>query len=323
MSDRGLWILEQYGLTPKTTCKGRGVLLYETQEGWVSIKEFGGTKQKLEQQYALMEKVKNSGFPYLDCLRRNLEGELLSCDREENAYVVRDWYTGKECDTRSITDIERAVEVLAGIHKVMQLEVKEEYVRESLIHECIRHNTEIRKTRKFIQKRQKKNAFEMKLLASMELFLRCGEEMVEELKNSDYEQLRADNLAAGSICHGDYNQHNLLFAGNRTIITNFDKWNYDIQTADLYHFMRKILEKHNWDIAIGVGMLETYQKVRALSSQELCDLRLRLSYPWKFWKLVNHYSNNNKVWISGKNVEKLEQLQQQYGNWQHFLKNAF
>ena len=87
--------------------------------------------------------------------------------------------------------------------------------------------------------------------------------------------------------------------------------------------MRKILEKHNWDIAIGVGMLETYQKVRALSSQELCDLRLRLSYPWKFWKLVNHYSNNNKVWISGKNVEKLEQLQQQYGNWQHFLKNAF
>ena len=62
---------------------------------------------------------------------------------------------------------------------------------------------QIGKTRKFIQKRQKKNAFEMKLLASMELFLRCGEEMVEELKNSDYEQLRADNLAAGSICHGD------------------------------------------------------------------------------------------------------------------------
>ena len=34
------------------------------------------------------------------------------------------------------------------------------------------------------------------------------------------------------------------------------------------------------------------------TGQELCDLRIRLSYPWKFWKLVNHYSNNNKVWIS-------------------------
>lgn len=323
MYDRGLWILEQYGLTAKTSCKGRGVLLYETQEGWVSIKECVGTRQKLEQQYALMEKVKTSGFPYLDCLRRNLEGELLSYDREENAYVVRDWYSGKECDTRSITDIERAVETLAAIHKVMHLEVKEEYVRESLIHECMRHNIEIRKTRKFIQKRQKKNTFEMKMLSCVEPFLECGEGVVDELKASGYERLRKLNLQAGSICHGDYNQHNVLFSGNRTAVTNFDRWNYDIQTADLYHFMRKILEKHNWDIALGVGMLETYQKVNALSEEELYDLKLRLSYPWKFWKLINHYSNNNKVWISGKNVEKLEQLQMQYSCWQYFLKNAF
>lgn len=323
MYDRGLWILEQYGLTAKSSCKGRGVLLYETQEGWISIKECSGTKQKLEQQYALMEKVRNSGFPYLDCLRRNLEGELLSRDREDNTYVVRDWYSGKECDTRSISDIERAVEMLAALHKVMHLEVKEEYVRESLIHECTRHNAEIRKTRKFIHKRQKKSAFEMKLLSCVEPFLEKGEEMVENLKSSGYEELRNLNLESGSICHGDYNQHNVIFSGSRTAVTNFDRWTYDIQTADLYHFMRKILEKHNWDIALGEGMIETYQKVRPLSEQELMDLKLRLSYPWKFWKLVNHYSNNNKVWISGKNVEKLEQLQQQFGNWQNFLKNIF
>lgn len=323
MYDRGLWVLEQYGLTAKTSCKGRGVLLYETQEGWVSIKEFSGTKQKLEHQHALMEQIRTSGFSGLDCLRRNLEGELLSFDREENAYVVRDWYSGKECDTRSISDIERAVETMARLHKVMHLEVKEEYVRESLIHECMRHNAEIRKTRKFIQRRQKKNNFEMKLLASVEPFLESGEEMVAELKSSGYEKLRQENLVRGSICHGDYNQHNILFSGNRTVVTNFDKWNYDIQTADLYHFMRKILEKHNWDVALGVGMLETYQKIRPLSQTELCDLRLRLSYPWKFWKLVNHYSSNNKVWISGKNVEKLEQIQTQRNCWRQFLKNAF
>lgn len=323
MYDRGLWILEQYGLTAKTACKGRGVLLYETEEGWISIKEFNGTRQKLEQQYLLMEKIKNSGYPYLDCMRRNLEGELLSHDREENSYVVRDWYTGKECDTRSITDIEKSVELLAGLHNIMHLEVKQEYVRESLIHECMRHNAEIKKARKFVQRRQKKSSFEMKFLACAQTFINCGEEVVEDLKKSGYEKLRADNLAAGSACHGDYNQHNVLFAGSRRIVTNFDKWNYDIQTADLYHFMRKILEKHNWDIALGVGMIETYQKIRPLSKEELSDLKLRLSYPWKFWKLINHYSNNNKVWISGKDVEKLEQTQRQFGSWQYFLKNAF
>ena len=323
MYDRGLWVLEQYGLTARTACRGRGVLLYETSDGWVSIKEYSGTKRKLEQQYELMSRIKEAGFPYLDCLRRNLEGELISYDKEENAYVLRDWYVGKECDTRSISDIERAVRKLAVLHKVMRGEIQNEYVRESLVHECDRHNAEIRKTRKFIQKKQKKNGFEVRLLNCAELFLRQGEQVVQELENSDYEILRKESLNLGSICHGDYNQHNLLFNGNQIAITNFDKWNYDIQVADLYHFMRKILEKHNWDLSMGLGMLDTYQEVKPLSKAELNNLRIRLAYPWKFWKLCNFYSSTNKAWISGKNMEKLDQLQRQWKNWLYFLEKAF
>ena len=120
-------------------------MLLETEEGWVSIREYGGTQKKLEQQCALMEKIRESGFPHMDCLRRNLEGDLISCDREGNGYVVRDWCRGRECDARSVTDIERAVRRLAGLHTVMHMEVNTEYVRESLICECRRHNAEIAK----------------------------------------------------------------------------------------------------------------------------------------------------------------------------------
>ena len=31
-----------------------------------------------------------------------------------------------------------------------------------------------------------------------------------------------------------------------TAVTNFGHWSFDIQVADLYRFMRKILEKYNW-----------------------------------------------------------------------------
>ena len=136
MYDRGLWILEQYGLSARTASRGRGVLLYETEEGWVSIREYGGTRKKLEQQYRLMETIREAGFPHMDCLRRNLEGELISYDREENGYVLREWRSGRECDPRSITDIEKAVRRLAALHKEMKMEVDQEYVRESLIHQC-------------------------------------------------------------------------------------------------------------------------------------------------------------------------------------------
>lgn len=323
MYDRGLWILEQYGLTARTASRGRGVLLYETEAGWVSIREYGGTRKKLEHQYALMEHIRDSGFPHLDSLHRNLEGELISCDREENGYVLRDWCPGRECDTRSVSDIEQAVRRLAGLHKVMHMEVQEEYVRESLIHECTRHNAEIRKTRKFIQKKQRKNAFEIRLLAAIPLFLEKGEATEQALRDSGYEKLREESLKQGCVCHGDYSQHNVLFHGAHMAVTNFWHWNYDMQTADLCHFMRKILEKHNWDLHMGAGMLDTYCQVKALSREEVTDLRLRLSYPWKFWKLCNYYGSTNKVWISGKNMEKLDQLEKQWNSWLYFLENAF
>ena len=323
MYDRGLWILEQYGLTARTASRGRGVLLYETEAGWVSIREYGGTRKKLELQHALMEGIRSRGFPRLDSLHRNLEGELISYDREENGYVLRDWCPGRECDTRSVTDIEQAVRRLAELHEAMRMEAREEYTRESLIRECARHNAEIRKIRKFIQKKQKKNAFEVRLLEALPRFLEKGQETEEALRASGYEQLREESLRRGCVCHGDYSQHNVLFCGSQITVTNFWHWNYDMQTADLCHFMRKILEKHNWDLHMGRGMLDAYRQLRPLSGEEVLNLKLRLSYPWKFWKLCNYYESTNKVWISGKNMEKLEQLEKQWDSWLYFLEKAF
>ena len=62
MYDRGLWILEQYGLTAKTSSRGRGVLLYETEEGWVSIREYGGTMITMGSDAHSVENVGN-GIP--------------------------------------------------------------------------------------------------------------------------------------------------------------------------------------------------------------------------------------------------------------------
>lgn len=323
MYDRGLYILEQYEIEPLSTKKGRGILLYETKDGWISIREYGGTKQKLELQEMLMEHVAQTGFFCLDRLIRTKEGELLSHDREENGYIVRAWHCGRECDVRSVTDIERAADALAKLHKSMHMEVQKEYVKESLLDECRRHNAQIKKTKRYIQKRKRKNTFEVNVLACIDHFLDQAVQTTAALEASEYLLLREKSLREGEVCHGEYTQHHILFAGNMTMITDFEHWNFDNQTADLYQFMRKILEKHNWDLAIGTGILETYQKVRPLSNGELYELRLRLSYPWKFWKLLNYYQANNKVWISGKNVEKLRQIQTQMPNWLYFLKNGF
>ncbi len=119
-----------------------------------------------------------------------------------------------------------------------------EYRRESIVEECIRHNVEIRKIRKYLQTKKKKNEFEKLLLASAGPYLEQGERAAAEMKASSYEKLRQRADEEGAVCHGEFSQHNILLENGRgETAVNFDKWNFDLQVADLGYFMRKILEK--------------------------------------------------------------------------------
>ena len=68
-----------------------------------------------------------------------------------------------------------------------------------------------------------------------------------ELRESDYAGLRKEAIEQGKVCHGEYNQHNVLMLKPGTAVTNFEHWGFDVQISDLYRFMRKILEKYSWD----------------------------------------------------------------------------
>ena len=115
-------------------------------------------------------------------------------------------------------------------------------------------------------------------------------------------------MEEGQICHGEYIHHNLLVAGGHMTVINFEKFSVNVQMNDLYLFMRKVLEKQNYDARLGRKMLKTYSEVRPLREEEREYLGIRLLYPEKFWKLANYYYNTNKAWIPGKHMEKLEKF---------------
>ena len=91
-------------------------------------------------------------------------------------------------------------------------------------------------------------------------------------------------------------------------VINFEKFALDVQVNDLYLFLRKILEKQDYDLRLGSRILKAYEQVRPLCREEKEYLSLRMQYPEKFWKLANYYYNTNKAWIPGKHMEKLEKF---------------
>lgn len=316
--DRGLGILTQYGLTAETVVRGRGTLICQTEKGWKSIREYWGSPARMEQQMQLQQHCMQEGFSLLDQVMQNQDGQVVTFGEDKTPYVVKGWFQGNECNTRSVEDVLRCMEMLARLHTTMQMERQEEIPTSDLLEECKKHNRELRRIHKFVQKKKKKNFFEERLADSISQFLEAGEKAADQMETAGYEQLREEKSM--EICHGDCNQHNMIMTREGVAVINFEHWHYELQIEDLCLFMRKILDKHGWNQELGKSMLQQYEGQRRLSQDEKYHLNLCLSYPWRYWKLANYYASNPKVWISRKNTEKIEQAVALWEPWQQFLK---
>lgn len=315
-----LEVLEKYGIHTDNLVRGRGAWICETQEGLRILQEYPGSVQKLIWQKLLQEKIEDAGFALTDMLVPNLEGELYSRDRAGTVYILRNWYRGRECDTHAAADIRRGAQTLARIHSVMTIPFQEQYAPPSLYEECLRHNREMKRAAVYLKKRRRKNEFEELLSNWMEEFIRQGETAVAQMNGFRDRQFAARGETV--VCHGDYTQHNVLFSGSQTIVIGFQKWSFERPSADLYRYMRKILEKNDWNSQLFEQILAWYQDFRPLNGEETMDLMLRFSYPWKNWKLVNCYIQSPKTMPLKKNMEKMQKILRQQQNWLRFVQKV-
>lgn len=322
MYNRENQILEQYPFEVKQTVKGRGALICDTDKGLKILKEYKGSDGRAEFLYSLLEFLKEHGQERIDSVVRNKEEKSVTKDVDGSVYMVRNWYEGRECDTKNREDILQAVRQLADLHKVLREFPQEipEYLQvqdDTLFQENEKHTRELKKVRNYVYARKKKNDFERKFMQSYNMFYQEADQV---LKLQRHELEERGNKEVYGICHGDYNQHNVVFGRQGIAVLNFEKATFDVQAGDLGNFMRKIMEKHNWNMGLGMDMLSAYQQVRSLTLQEMKQLYIRLAYPEKFWKIANHYFNTSKAWVCGRNLEKLEKIIEQNEAREAFLR---
>ena len=180
-----------------------------------------------------------------------------------------------------------------------------------------KHTRELKKVRNYVRAKKKKNAFESEFLKSYGHYMAQAQQVLQLETEAQVPD------GALQLCHGDFNQHNLLFTRDGLAVTGFDKLHYGLCISDLTNFVRKILEKHNWNSGLGMDMIMAYNSVRHLEQWELQQLYLRLLYPEKYWKIVNHYYNARKTWVSQRDIEKLQRIFEQETKREEFLSMLF
>lgn len=326
MNDRALAVLEKYDIEVLRSWKGRGAILCETKTGIKILKEYKGSQERLLTQQQMLKKIKENGFINIEEILLTKEGEILVKDEDMNSYYLKDYSEGKECNVREYQDSSRVVEQMALLHRSMELPgfVEEKnLIPYSFAEEVEKHNKELRRVKKFLKQKRQKSDFEYFLYRNFDFFLQKAEKILEEIKQCS-DLFSKENLKnAGSICHGDFQHHNALILDGKVYFINFEKYIVDNPMRDLSLFFRKMMEKNNWSKELGLYVLQSYQKQNPLSEEDVIRLYYRLSYPEKFWKIVNFYYGSPKAWIPARNMEKLEKILRQEEEKTRFLESNF
>lgn len=321
MNDRNTEVLGQYELEIKTLRRGRGAWVCETDQGLKLLREYKGTQKRLEFEEEALKIIGERGQTHVDQYVRNKEGELVSVAGDGCRYIVKDWYNDRECNIRDDEEIVGIVSKIAGLHKTMrEIPLKEEWnlgsiLAEPMAEEMERHNKELRRARNFISGKRKKTDFELCVMGNFSMFYDQAIQAQEGLK------LMGENGCAPEhfLCHGELNQHHILLGSGYTAVIEFNKMHLGVQAADLYHFIRKAMEKHGWNLRLGMKMLDAYDRILPMGQTEREYLYYLFLYPEKYWKQLNFYFNANKAWIPARNVEKLRTLEQQQKDRNQFL----
>lgn len=331
-------VLEKYWVDVNSVRRVRGGFLCETKQGLLRLKELSSSDKKIPYVQFLCQQLTEAGFETIDMMLLNKEGNYV-CDMQHGGkYVLKKWYMGRECDIHREKEVLYGCRTLARLHNHMEMvsnqlvqmedmgvmdERWQQFQGSNLIEEWTRHNKGLKKARSYMRHRVGKGPFEKLYLNKFEEIYETAGGVVTRMQSSGYEELFDHAVSQKLLVHGDYNYHNILFVGPYTAVTNFERFRIDLPIADLYYFLRKVMEKCDWDEGLGKKMLEAYANEREITDAEYEYIALRLSYPEKVWKLINCYYNTSKAWIPQKNVEKLEISIKQMPIKQQFVQHIF
>ena len=312
MNEKALQILEQYDLEVLRIYGGRGGIMLETKDGLKMIKEFAGSRAKLPLEQRVLGILAERGVCAVDQVQANKEGELVTIGDYETPYIIKDCPPGRECDPKTEEEILKSMRLLARVHRELRGVLRTEGAERRRIlgadrsEELEKHNREMKRARNFIRTRQKKGEFELLYLQCAETIFQNGADALELLKASGSEKLYQQAVDGEHLCHGEYVHHNILLQRQETALVNFSRFEINVQMNDVSQFLRKIMEKHNWNGGLAERMLTAYERERPLSGEERAYLAASLCYPEKAWKLVHHYYHTNKAWVPEKSAEKLQ-----------------
>ncbi len=321
MEDRQETAIARYELSVRRRYRSRGGWMLETNRGLKLLREYESIRSHFQLENQIKEHLIQNGFTQIDEVVPNEDGKLVTELETGEKYVLYQWFPGEECDLRSESCLMTAGENLGKLHQALrgfeEIETADGDSKE-LMEQFEKHNRELKRVNGYMKSKKRKSEFEIYAINCFRGYYEKACEAAERLEHCSYYQNAGEERQ--QVSHGDYNYHNLIRTAKGMATTGFEKAGGGLQLLDLTYFMRKTLEKNNWSKRAGEAVLSGYDKACTLSEEQMEFVYIMLAYPEKYWKLMNHYYNKKKSWLSAKSLEKLKDVGNMEKKREEFLK---
>ena len=303
MIDKLAEVVEKYDMEIYGLKRGRGGLIYDTNRGKRQLVKLNEGEKHIYKEHMLKEELYRRGFKYIDRFYENSKGELLTYDRYRTPYILREYFEGRECNLESNDDLMIAANNLGQLHMVMRdMDIWKMEEEDRILRVLDKRNRELVRVKKYIKYKNDKNEFELVYTACFDKLYDLAKRVEDKLATFSF----GDMKVPVGICHGTYNQHNVVIGNDYVATINLDRFFIDNQLMDLYQLIRKTMEKTNYELNPVKTIIEEYEKIVPLGEIDYKFLYLMLMYPEKFYKITNRYYNTKKTFVPPKMLEKLK-----------------
>ncbi|MDP4182435.1 MAG: CotS family spore coat protein [Bacillota bacterium] len=303
-------IASKFNLTVKNITPLRDAHILNTSKGKKLLRKPTLPPERIIFIHAAKEHLFKNGFTNLDrylCAQDNYPYMIF----DNNLYTITDMFEGRECNFDDSKDVMNASILLASMHKASKGFIQPP--------DCVSRD-ELGKLPKYFSKRledikrlrniakKEGSKFDYLYLKHFDYFYNLGENSLNQLKNSRYNDLVETARKEGVFCHHDFTYHNIICSENKTYAINFDYCCFELCIYDLANFLRRKMRKCKWSHNEAKIILDKYRSINDLDRSEFDALKIILQFPQKFWRVANKYYNSKRSWSEKSYLSKLQEV---------------
>lgn len=235
----------------------------------------------------------------------------------QKKWVVMHHIPGRTAHYRDMSDLQQAVKLLARFHIAAHRVLQQPLPRHSGM------SLPERLTRRHVQYMRLHNrlAYFPQLFPAGKQFALLGERALERLHHTSLVNLTKIDQKHGSASHRDLASHNIVIDESETPwLIDFETANVDLQLGDLWQMCSRALVEWHWAPHVYDTILQTYEMVRPLSTEERSTLAHLFLYPNDFYREALGLLKRRSGYTQHKVIPYLQMMHRDYEKWYAFLR---